>query len=101
MARKFPSAVKSVTIVGGNGGDDKAAGGQVVYRRRGRKKRTSPGLRKIEKYVRRVVRAQESFASTYLSRHDRSSRDRKNGWLRDVISNTARALDPALRKITR
>lgn len=96
MADKFPRVVRSVTVVD----EEPGSGGRVVYRRRGRKKDGTDGAKQLEKLVRRVVRAQESFASTYLSSHDKSNRRRSNGWLRDLVSNTARAIDPAMRKIT-
>ena len=98
MAKKsrFPRAVKNIVVV-----DPASAAQTVVLRRRGGKKRGSPGLRQLQKMVRRVVRAQEAFSSSYLARHDRSNRRRKDGWLRDIVENVARAIAPASRKITR
>ncbi|HEX7679735.1 MAG TPA: hypothetical protein VF713_16510 [Thermoanaerobaculia bacterium] len=98
MAGKFHRAVKSIIIIGDKEGGRSRS---VVYRRRGGKKRGSAGLRQIDKLVRRVARAQESFSGSYLSRHDRSNRKRKDGWLRDIVANTARAVAPASRKLTR
>jgi hypothetical protein len=99
MARKFPKIVKSITVADGDEGEGREA--RIVYKRKGAKKRGSPGLRKLDKLVRRVANANETFAGKYLSRHDRSNKRRKNGWLRDIVSNTARAIAPAARKITR
>ena len=97
--RKYHRAVKSIVITGND--EQGRCRPAVVYRRRGRRKRGSPGLRQLDKLVRRVMRAEESFSSSYLARHDRSNQRRKDGWLRDIVSNTARAIAPAARKITR
>jgi len=95
---KFPDSVKSITIVCG---DDEHGEVVVLQRRRGRKKRGSRGLRPLDKLVRRFADADEKFFEKYLHWHDRSNEKRKDGWLRDIVSNTSRAISPAARKITR
>jgi hypothetical protein len=99
MPRKFHRSVRSIIIVSGDDGVDRVA----VYRRRRRRgrKRGSRILRPVQKLVRRLASAQETFSGKYLRLHDRSNREYKNGWLREIVSNTARAISPAARKITR
>lgn len=100
MSRKFRRCVKSITVTGGS--DDTA--GQaltVVYRRKGKKKRSSRYMRPMDKLVRRFARGEKTFFRKYLDRHYRSNKKRKDGWVRDIISNTARAITPAVRRITR
>jgi len=100
MPRKFPKIVKSITVTGGDD-EDAEREVRVVYRRRGARKRGSPGVRHMDKLVRRLASANKAFAGKYLSRHDLSNKRRRNGWLRDIVSNTSRAIAPAARKITR
>lgn len=63
----------------------------VVFDRRRRKKKQTKGLRPIERAVRTVVDANDAFGSTYASRHRRSNRKRRDGWLRDMAVNVAKA----------
>ena len=63
----------------------------AVYRNDRGKKRNSKRLRPFEKFVRRIGRAQARAASVYNERHDRSNRKKKNGWLRDLVGNMAKA----------
>jgi hypothetical protein len=63
----------------------------VVYKRRSRKRKASSSLRPLEKSVRKMARAQATFANTYLRKHNRSSRKRRDGWLSDFVSNCADA----------
>jgi hypothetical protein len=64
----------------------------VLYEKDQRKKKKMSGpLRPLEKAVRRVSTAQEAFAQSYLSRHDRSNRKNRDGWIRDVVPNVVNA----------
>ncbi|HYI12093.1 MAG TPA: hypothetical protein VEK57_23775 [Thermoanaerobaculia bacterium] len=62
----------------------------AVYKNEGRK-RTSKRLRPMEKFIRRMGKAQARAAAVYNARHDRSNRKKKNGWLKDLISNMGKA----------
>ncbi len=62
----------------------------TVYRRRRKTKKGSRAFRPIEKDVRRMADAIAGGSDTYLSRHKRSNRKRKDGWLRDFNLNAGR-----------
>jgi hypothetical protein len=44
-----------------------------------------------ERATRRMMEAQQKTADRYLSRHKKSNRKKKDGWLRDLTVNTVRA----------
>ena len=59
----------------------------VLYGPDGSKSRTSKKYRQAEKVLKRLVQAQEVFASTYMSRHSRSAAKKKDGWWKDLGTN--------------
>ena len=86
---KLDPAVRSITILkkDAESGDFKPV---AVYRNR-RKKRTSKSLRPIDKFFRRLGKAEARAASTYNMRHDRSAKKKKNGAVRDLFKNLSKA----------
>jgi hypothetical protein len=63
----------------------------TVYRAKKKKrKKSSWGLRTLDKGTRRLARAQSSASDSYLSRHERSSK-KKDGWATDLPKNVLRA----------
>jgi len=72
----------------------------VLYERDDRKKKKSSGLlRPFEKAARRAASATEAFSQSYLSRHDRSNRKNRDGWIRDVIPNVVKAENKGKKKL--
>lgn len=63
----------------------------AVLRNTGRKRKSTRLLRPVDKFLRRLGKAQVQGANVYLERHDRSSRKKKNGWMHDMISNMRKA----------
>jgi hypothetical protein len=63
----------------------------VIYRKDKKAKKGSPGLRSIEKIARRLVSAHNTGSEDYLLHHKKSNRKKRDGWLRDLGSNIARA----------
>jgi hypothetical protein len=64
----------------------------VLYERERRGgKKGSTLLKPADRFVRRVVEAQEASASKYLARHVKSNEKRRDGWLSDLPVNLARA----------
>ncbi|MEM9220071.1 MAG: hypothetical protein AAGD25_37810, partial [Cyanobacteria bacterium P01_F01_bin.150] len=61
-------------------------------KRKKRKKRKKQTFSSYEKYVRKVAERQHEAASTYLKRHKRSNRKKKNGWLKDFAKNCSKSL---------
>ena len=63
----------------------------VLFDRKRKKKKQSKGLRPVERVVRALADANDAVAGTYVRRHRRSNRKRKDGWLRDLAVNLGRA----------
>ncbi len=63
----------------------------VLFDRRKKKKKQTKGLKPVERLVRTVVDANDAFGSTYAKRHRRSNKKRRDGWLKDMASNVAKA----------
>lgn len=59
--------------------------------RQKKRRRTSKRWRPFERMLRRFSTAQATAAGEYLDRHQRSSRRKKNGWLKDLRKNTSKA----------
>lgn len=55
------------------------------------RRRTSRSLRPIEKMLRNTMRRQAKVASIYLDLHDRSNRNKRNGWVKDLGRNITKA----------
>ena len=58
------------------------------------RKKSSKQLQPLERVVRRMAKAQNTFSSSYLDRHQRSKKKRY-GWLRDFGVNVLRATSKA------
>ena len=71
----------------------------VIYNRRRSKKKQSKGLKPFEQVVRTIADANDAVASTYVRRHKRSNRKRKDGWLRDVVVNLSKAGDKGRKEL--
>ena len=63
----------------------------VIYKGGTRKRKVSSELRPLEKGVRRLVRSHATLTNTYLKRHNRSNEKRKDGWVKDFVSNVSKA----------
>jgi hypothetical protein len=88
---KLPKSIKRITILKSANAGPGQIGGMVVKKKR-KKKKQSKGLVKIwERVARRSVKADQKSADTYLSRHRRSNRKHRDGWLRDFTYNWARS----------
>jgi|GEM_PF-2650902 hypothetical protein len=57
-----------------------------------RRKKQSKSLRPLERFIRKMARRQAETAQTYLARHQRSNRLRKNGWIKDLYKNVVRSV---------
>ena len=62
-----------------------------IYRRPETTKKGTRALRPLDRVVKRIARAQETAATTYLERHARSNEKKRDGWLRDMGNNVYRA----------
>jgi hypothetical protein len=88
---KLPKFVKRITILKSSH-EQGAGGGAVVVKRKRKRKKQSKGVIKImERIARHSARASEATADAYLTRHRRSNRKRRDGWMRDYGYNWVRA----------
>lgn len=71
----------------------------VFDRRRKKKKKQTRGLRPVERLVRTVADANDAFGSTYASRHRRSNKKRRDGWIRDVAVNVSKAANKGRKEL--
>ena len=74
MNKRLP--IKSAVMV--EIGTDGSATRTTLYERQ-RKRRGSKRMRPFEKALRRMAEAQSTAANSYLDRHERSNRKKKNG----------------------
>jgi hypothetical protein len=64
----------------------------VVLFKRGRKKKKSTAfIRPFERFTRSLADTADEATGTYLRRHKRSNRKRRDGWVRDLPNNVVRA----------
>ena len=73
----------------------------VFQNRRKKKKKQSRLLAPVEHAWRGLVRTEHALVDTYLRRHRRSNRKKRDGWLRDGATNVARAVDKSSRRFLR
>jgi hypothetical protein len=66
-----------------------------------KKKKSSAALKPAERLARRVARTQAKFADTYLSKHESSNEDRRDGWIRDLGRNVSKAEYQARKTFTK
>jgi hypothetical protein len=71
----------------------------VLFDRRPKKKKQTKGLKPVERLVRTLADANDKFGSSYASRHRRSNRKRRDGWLRDMAVNYAKAGNKARKEL--
>lgn len=94
MNRRLP--IKSAVMV--EVGTDGSATRTVLYEQR-RKRRGSKRLRPFEKALRRMAEAQSTASNSYLDRHERSNRKKKNGWAKDLTKNISKSSRKGLKKL--
>ncbi|WP_437745837.1 hypothetical protein WME73_13215 [Sorangium sp. So ce302] len=87
---KLPKAVKRIIISQPATLEGPAAGVYELKRKRKRKK-ISKGGRFWEKLMRYGARANKKTIDTYIDRHNRSNRKKRDGWMRDLSNNLSRA----------
>jgi hypothetical protein len=71
----------------------------TLFKRGSKKKKSSRLLRPGEDAVRMFAEVGDRATSTYLRRHKKSNRKRRDGWVRDTPSNVIDAGRQALKEI--
>jgi hypothetical protein len=74
---------------------------RTVFRRSKKAKKGSGPLHTLGRVVRGLVAGQQVAAKNYLAHHDKSNRERSDGWMTDLSSNVYRATRRGLRKVRR
>jgi hypothetical protein len=97
MEIRLGGLVRRVTVLERDGSGGLSA--VTLYRKKKAKKKGTRLLRPLARSVRRSWNAQRALADTYLSRHDKSNRKKKDGWVRDLGLNLTRANRKGVRKL--
>ena len=71
----------------------------LYKKKKKKKKKVSKWLKPFERQRRRGLKANKAFADTMLSRHKRSRRKRRNGFVRDMGMNDMKAARKAFKKL--
>ncbi|MDJ1179191.1 hypothetical protein PJF56_09965 [Roseofilum sp. BLCC_M91] len=61
-------------------------------KRKKKRKKHSKFLSPYEKYVRELAKRQDEATHTYVERHKRSNRKKKDGWLKDFVKNYSKSV---------
>jgi hypothetical protein len=90
LAFRVSKSIKRI-VIPRQGAAGEMAPAPYVLKPKRKKKKTSKQNRFLDKLLRQTARSQRRSAQEYLYRHKRSSRKKKNGWLRDLTDNISRA----------
>jgi hypothetical protein len=95
---RLSSKVRSVTLLQSNSNGEVTA--VVLHKDGGKKKRkTSGGLRVVEKVLLQLMDAQKETTDGYRRRFKSSSRKKRDGWLVDMPANMFKAVRDGARTI--
>lgn len=88
------SFVKRITVI-----QDGVA--EKVFGEKKKKRKSTRMMRPLEKMTRRMLEAGNEMTGQALDRHNRSSRKRKDGWARDMLKNSMKANQKAVKKLVK
>jgi len=72
----------------------------VVFRKNGKSKnKRSRGTKQVEQGVRRLVDTNGTLMNTYVKKHKRSNRKKRDGWIKDIPINVFKAQKKGFKKI--
>ena len=75
-------------------------GSVVVFRKNGKSKnKRSRGTKQVEQGVRRLVDTNGTLMNTYVKKHKRSNRKKRDGWIKDIPINVFKAQKKGFKKI--
>lgn len=95
---RVSSSVRRITLL------RRDASGVVVPVRLYERSTSKKGTRSakfFERSARRIAKGQLKTAEGYLSRHEKSNRKKKDGWLRDFNANVFKASKKGLKQLRR
>ncbi len=92
--------VRRITVIqlSGKGAAD-GGSADTIYKKKGKKRKSTKGLSPFEKVARRVLKARKVFSDEMLERHEKESRKRKDGWLREAPGINIKAGRKAFKKL--
>lgn len=71
----------------------------VLFSRGRKKKKSTAAVKPFEQMTRSFAKASDAATGTYLRRHKKSNRKRRDGWVGDAQTNLLRASTNALKQI--
>jgi hypothetical protein len=80
--------VRRITAVRRNGENRDVV---VVYRESKKSRKNSDWSRPFERVARHLIRGEADFAQEAVRRHEKSARDRRDGWIYDLPVNVFKA----------
>ena len=89
--------IHRITIIETQADGSTRVGAEATPRKKKRKR--SKGLKSSERNARLVIEAMQTYADELDARHRSSSRKKKDGWLRDMNWNVAKAGRKATKKL--
>lgn len=94
--------VRRITVLRGGTGEEPPRPQVIVKGGKGRgsrgRKRQSSGLGWLESFTHETARAASAGVNTYLKRHERSNRRKRDGWFRDLPDNAWTAYSESKRQ---
>jgi hypothetical protein len=94
---RLSKSVKQITVLQRDAAG--AVAPVVVFKRRRGKKKSTKLFKPGERIARSLAEASDAYTGTYLRRHKKSNRKRRDGWIRDVPNNVAKASRKALKEL--
>ena len=94
---RLSKSVKRITVLQRDGAGNVSP--VVVFKRNRSKKKGTQLLRPVERIVRSMVDTSDAATGTYLRRHKKSNRKRKDGWVRDLSGNFVKASRKGIKEI--
>ncbi len=88
--------VERITVVALDGPPGAA---KTLFKSKSKRRKLSTWAKPLERLQRKLLTAHQTFFGEALSRHNRSNRKRRDGWLRDGMNNLMRAQQKATKKL--
>lgn len=99
MDLRLRKSVQEVILVFQDDHDHRRA--RTIFRKARKSRKGTGPVHSIGRMVRKVVSSHETAVKNYLSRHDESNRNKKDGWLRELSYNVYQATRRGTRKLRR
>jgi hypothetical protein len=98
MDLRMGKGVQEVIVIQ-RGRCDRTRAVRLYQKGKKRKRKGTWELNQVGKVVRTLIASQRASADDYVRRHDASSREKEDGWIRDLPYNVYRAARRGARKL--